>query len=362
MLRYIRTIILIGAILPLEIYSQEKIEIVNFDIGQGDATLIKATINSDSIITVLFDAGGYNSLSGEDAGLIIHEFLKSEDINKIDYLIISHYDADHIGGIIAGKTYGTSFFLGPDGQEGTRDDIRVHNVFDRGDNSTPSSIIFGLYKTFAIQHNRKSLDTRQELDSEIILGPSAKMICLANNGYVSGASGKIKGANSENEMSLSFILTFKDFDYLISGDLIGRSPYSGSKEDARLESAVGDRIKSMGRDIDVLHVNHHGADNTSESDFLEKIEADVAIISCGEENRHDHPRTEAILRLYQAGVQRILKTNAGMPNFPVPSDVADAVSNFDGHIVVETDGIEFSTYKYGYRHHKGYNFSFRAKK
>ena len=82
--------------------AQKSIDITHFDIGQGDATLIVSNISKDSIITALFDTGGYSSLSGEDAGLIIHSYLKNKNINRIDYLIVSHYDADHIGGIISG--------------------------------------------------------------------------------------------------------------------------------------------------------------------------------------------------------------------------------------------------------------------
>lgn len=343
-------------------YAQRNIQIVNFDIGQGDATFIKSVVSADSIITVLFDTGGYNSLSGEDAGLIINHFLRNEGIHKIDYLIISHYDADHIGGVAQESIYGTSFYIGPDKKEGTSDDIKVHNVIDRGDSETPSSTIFTIYKDFAEKHNRKSIDSPPELNYTIELGNDAKMICLAQNGYVSGRANVVPNTNTENERSLSFLLTYKDFDFLISGDLIGRSPYSGSKEDARIEAAVGQQIKDLRRDIEVLHVNHHGADNTSESDFLMDIKADVAIISCGEDNRHEHPRTEALIRLHDAGVQDIFKTNEGTPNKPVPEEVKNKLRNFDGHIVINTDGSDYSIYKHGYPHHKNLSHSYRSKK
>ena len=337
---------------------QKAIEIVHFDIGQGDATLIVSTLEDNSTITVLFDAGGYSRLSGEDAGAIINGYLMEEGIEQIDYLIISHYDADHIGGIVAGghnNIYETSFAIGPDGQENTGDDIRVINVIDRGDDDPPKSTIFQEYLNFTGSSNRMSIDSRSKLNYKIRLGSDAEMTCIAANGFVINRSSAVQYTNTENERSLSFILRYRDFDYLISGDLIGRR-YGA--ENARVEEAVGEYIRRENINIDVLHVNHHGANNTSDEAFLNYIEAEIAIISCGDGNSHGHPTLETMERLIGANVQQIFQTNLGSTVGEVPESVNTYRSVFDGHVVLKTDGSEYVIYKYGYPAHKGYYFSF----
>ncbi len=340
--------------------AQQNIEITHFDIGQGDATLIFSRVNEDSVITVLFDAGGYSRLSKEDAGSIIHRYLTDKNIDQIDYLVVSHYDADHIGGIVSGgygNLYETSFVLGPDNRENTNDDIEVITVVDRGDERPPSSTIYQRYIDFTESVERVSIEDRFDLDYEIVLGPQAAMRCLAANGYVRGRDSQVRYTNTENERSLSFLLSFMDFDYLISGDLIGRK---AGAENAEIEAAVADFLNRDSEDIDVLHVNHHGADNTSEQRFLDDIQAEVAIISCGDGNTHGHPYASALQRLINGSVQMIFQTNLGATEGELPADIDNFRKVFDGHIVISTNGTQFEVFKYGYPLHEGYYYTYNC--
>lgn len=67
--------------------NQDLLNIIYFNVGQADSTLI--TINNK---TMLIDSGN------DSDGYYIADFLKAQNINKIDYLILTHYDEDHIGG------------------------------------------------------------------------------------------------------------------------------------------------------------------------------------------------------------------------------------------------------------------------
>ena len=352
----------LSILIPFILLSQQRIDITHFDIGQGDATLITSHISEDSIITVLFDAGGYNSLSGEDAGAIINEVLLNQNIRRIDYLVVSHYDADHIGGIINKgfrNLYQTSFIIGPDNKPNTKDDIKVTKVIDRGSEREPSSKIYALYRAFTQRVLRDSIKTAQDLKKgyEIPLGNNAKMTCLATNGFVLGRDARVQFANTENERSLCFLLEFKDFDYLISGDMIGRK---AGAENARVEEVVGAFLKRKNQNIDVYHANHHGANNGSETNFLTAIEAEVAIISCGDDNSHHHPTLGSLNRMIDAGIDFIFQTNVGNTRDEVPLFVQERQKVFDGHVVIHTDGESYQIYKYGYANLNGYFYEFNC--
>lgn len=130
---------------------------------------------------------------------------------------------------------------------------------------------------------------------------------------------------------------------MISGDLIGRK--SGA-EDAEIEAPVGRHLVNKGFNVDVLHVNHHGANNTSSTQFLNSIKAETAIISCGDNNKHGHPTVGNLERLIGSGVENIFLTNKGNASGEVPNYITNSTQVFDGHIVIETDGKSYPGLKF----------------
>lgn len=348
------------------VYSQ--LEIVNVRVGQGDATLIQGPEINNKRITVLVDGG---NISNRDGGNILRAVLYKRNIKHIDYVIVSHYDADHIGGIVSGSRHGVSFLLGfngepggtgdddgdgitnwigrnnwePDAEElGTDDDISVGHFVDRGDSKPPSSQAYKKYKFMAeAKDNRISLVDQNSMENfEIDLGDGARMTALAANGYVRNRATRVGKVNTENERSLSFLIKYNDFDFLISGDLIGREH---GQENAFVERAVGQYIKNEGHIIDVLHVNHHGANNTSEEEFLNLIKPTIAIISAGNNNDYKHPTNGTLNRLEEALVYRIIQTSWGTTRAKVPRDVRSIHSIYQGDIVITCtrDSYEIST-------------------
>ena len=144
--------------------------------------------------------------------------------------------------------------------------------------------------------------------------------------------------NTENERSLCFLLSFDGFHYLIGGDTIGRA--AGS-ENAAVEKAIGEYLVDNDINVDVLHVNHHGANNGSEAEFLDLVAPEVAIISLGNDNDHSHPDDEALTRLVQAGVFWIYQTNWGTTEGEIALVVRRRQAIFQGDIVLTTDGQTF---------------------
>ena len=348
----------------------QDLEIVNIRVGQGDATLILGPPDtSGKRTTVLFDAGDIAEEGGRfDGGKVLGAVLARHGIKTLDYVIVSHYDVDHIGGLVSGGIHGAGALLGwnqtpgasgdddgdgnngwvgtaffePDKEEiGRGDDIPVRFFVDRGDTPASSTVAYKKYKLLAeSMGSRVTLDTQAKVNSfEINLGGGATMTVLAGNGFVRGRSQPVPRVTTENERSLSFLLSYNKFDYLISGDMIGRT--AGS-EDAQVESAVGELIQSMGVTVDVLHVDHHGADNGSDAAFLEMIKPTIAVISSGNGNDHRHPNKNALRRLEAAKVYRIVQTAWGTTDELMPEAVRRVQAIYQSDVVITSDGLNFT--------------------
>lgn len=354
------------------VLAAQELEIINIRVGQGDSTLIQGPPDvAGNRINVLFDAA---DIPARDGGNILRAVLNKRGVDELDFLVISHDDADHLGGVAAGGVHGTSFLLGfnnvpgdvgdddsdgdvdwvgteffnPDPDElGTGDDLFVHNFVDYGDAVMRDGVqAISKYQGMAnAMGNRIVIDDQSDVDGfEIDLGGGARMICFAANGFVRDRTARVDDVNTPNERSLSFLVTFGEFDYLISGDLIGQktSPFSFSSENAAVEFAVGESLVANGFDVDVLHVNHHGANNTSEDRFLDLIKPNIAIISAGNGNSHKHPTNGTLKRLTTAGVDRIFQTSWGTTENRVSEEVRDHHAVWQQDIVIRTDGDTYS--------------------
>lgn len=366
--RWLRLAIpVVCALVAIPAATAQEVEIAHLRVGQGDATLIRGPVSSaGERVTILFDAG---NLRGPDGGALITAALASRGIRTIDHVIVSHYDADHIGGIIAGGNHGTSFLLGPDGQPGlagdddgdgaadwlgnepfftpdsqelgTGDDVRVLSFVDRGDSAPPSSDAFRKYRGMAgAVPARTSLRTLADVEGfEIDLGGGARLIALAANGFVRGRQTQVPQVNTENEKSLSFLLTLGTFDYLISGDLIGRA---AGAENARVEAAVGEYLVANNIAIDVLHANHHGADNGSEIEFLNAVRPEIVILSAGNRNTHGHPSQDALRRMAAAGVYRIVQTEWGSTPGAIDTGVRDRQAIYQDDVIITATPVSYT--------------------
>lgn len=90
----------------------QLLEITHIRVGQGDATLIEGPPGAGGArVRILFDSG---NISRPDGGALVARALANRGIRELDYFIVSHDDADHIGGAAAGGIHGSSFILGLD--------------------------------------------------------------------------------------------------------------------------------------------------------------------------------------------------------------------------------------------------------
>ncbi|MDY0109541.1 MAG: MBL fold metallo-hydrolase [Candidatus Krumholzibacteria bacterium] len=284
------------ATLLLPAVAPAGVTITVLDVGQGDATLVRSTSGT----TLLFDAGP----SGSHTAIL--SYLASQGITALDYIVSSHYHADHIGGTVAvyQQTGATS------------------GVWDRGWSYTTAT-----YQNYAaaVAADRQTLTAGQVLD--LGAGVTATVLALNGNGVLSPP---FSNANRENEYSVALLIECGSFDYFQAGDITGVN--DGSYVD--IETSVAQTMSALGKaNLEIYKVNHHGSYSSSNAYFLNTTTPEVAIISCGVDNSYGHPHAETLTRLQQRDIFVYMTTAGGGATLP-PSEMTIV----GGHVVIETTG------------------------
>lgn len=227
--------------------------IVRFiDVGQGDCTLI--TCGGQSLLV----DGGPSYASSK-----IYSILKRLEISNIDYVVATHPDADHIGGLSGALTASTcgAFFC-----------------------STQASDT----KTF------ESLLARVERQGLSVQVPAAGDSFALGGATVTFVGPVEQDPESENNNSLVLRVVFGSTSFLLAGD--------AEEEEEQSLVAAGIDLSA-----DVLKVAHHGSSSSSTRAFLCRVDPTYAVISVGE-NSYGHPTESTIYRLESVGAQ-ILRTD-----------------------------------------------------
>lgn len=266
------------------------VKIVHIDVGQGDATLIIGPTRA-----LLFDAG----ITG--SGTVIRNVLNANGITSLDYFVAGHYHADHVGAIdeviLGGITVGTSY--------------------DRG--GTYSTQAFTEYLA-AVGANRSTIALNQQID----LGGGVILTCIAVDGQTNHGT---VGSSDENDRSIALVLRYGTFDYLIASDSTG-----GGSSTANVESFYA---RDAG-DVDVLHVNHHGSNTSTNQTLVNTVRAQQAVISLGNGNSYGHPTQAVLDRLAASAIMdTIWQTEAG-------TGATSSKVRVGGNITFTSDGTTYS--------------------
>ena len=233
------------------------------NVGQGDAALI--TCGTDSM---MIDGGP------SDKSQNIYKILDTLHLNKLNYIVGTHTDADHFSGLCAALSYATC-------------------------------------DVFYCSEDTCDTDTCTKVKSK--LESQGKSITIPNT----GDSFKLGDA------TVTFIGPVKDFaDDDNNGSLVLRIDH-GSKSflfmaDAEKEAEnamlkAGAKVKA-----DVLKVGHHGSKSSSSDNFLQAVNPSIAVISVGADNRYGHPSDRVLQSLQNLGVN-ILRTDE-LGNIVLKSD------------------------------------------
>jgi len=271
--------------------STGRLEIHVIDVGQGDSFLVV----SPSGKKILIDGGD----TGKGSKIVL-PYLLSRGVSSIDYVIASHFHADHIGGldeVING--------LGGSGK------ISVA-AYDRG----------GTYNSKAFQEYIASVgDKRKTIlpDQIIDLGDGVTLKCIASGGYTQG--GKVYYGDDENALSVVLLLKYHTFDAYFGGDSnLYIEPY----------------LVSYAGDVDVYKVSHHGSSTSSTQALLDTLKPEVSVIPVGDNNPYGHPHYETLSRLVSIN-SYIYQTETGSD--PPPQGKGEVAN---GSFLITTDGYFYT--------------------
>jgi beta-lactamase superfamily II metal-dependent hydrolase len=251
-----------------------QLRIHHIDVGQGDSTLIIAPNG----YTMLIDAG--NNGKGKN---VVLPYLRNLGISKLNYIVSSHYDADHIGGldeVITGL--GTA---------------NIGTCYDRGTSSAlPNTVSYTSYASAARAAGRVTIFV-----GNIISMGSVKLKCVAVDGYVLNYGQVEHSSSSENDLSVALVLTYSKFKYFTGGDCGGETTYYADLE-TPMATIVGN--------VDAFKVNHHGSKYSSNQYFLSTIKSEVAFISLGK-NSYGHATQATLNRISNTNKCKIYMTEKG---------------------------------------------------
>jgi competence protein ComEC len=237
-----------------------KLNLIYFYVGQGDSTFIE--LNNT---TMLIDAGnngdGYN----------IAKYLQSIGIDHIDYLIGSHSDEDHIGGL-----------------EEIINKMNVSNLFIPTVGSGKID-----YENAISKAKLKGVNIVHPKEGDEIVFDNAKCIIKSAENYE---------AISTNNSSIVNQINFGDTKFLFMGDA----------EKEVEETHTWD-------DIDVLKVGHHGSNTSSSAGFLDQTTPYYAIVQVGKDNDYRLPNKYVLQRLNKINAN-ILRTDINCSSFWITSD------------------------------------------
>lgn len=215
------------------------------DVGQGSATLIQKGTTG-----VIIDAGE------KDYGYIVEQYTKNVGVTEIEFAVASHPHSDHIGGLDdVLNAFPTEKIILPELEEFNTPTTRVYEDLLEAiyDNGTSAEFIFDE----ACHIN---------FDDDVTVRVIAP----------------VEQDDNLNNMSLVCYIEAFDTSFAVLADA----------EKDELRGIYNETIYDF--DADVIAMGHHGSSTSIYKPFLDAVDADVAVISCGKDNSYGHPHKEAL--------------------------------------------------------------------
>ena len=269
-------------ILTIRFGEAGKLTTAVLDVGQGDGIFMKGPEGD----TYLVDGG---SSDVKKVGQYrLEPFLKSQGVGRLDYVLISHGDGDHMNGVEElierqdiGVKIGTLVLPVKEAWDEALEELagkaRNHGicvvVIEPGQRIREGEMMIICIQPGTMGIKSEDIQLRQE------------------NTMLKSESGGTE-LKLGNEASMALAVQYGEFDMLLTGDVEGEG-----------ERQLTENLEKHYRDCtwEVLKVAHHGSKNSSNEEFLQQIQPAYALISAGQENRYGHPHQETIKRLADVG-------------------------------------------------------------
>lgn len=229
----------------------QKLRIFFIDVGQGDSTLI---ITPDKK-TVLVDGGGSDSFDVGEKVLL--PYLLDRRILKVDYVLISHFDTDHCGGILT-----------------IMEKVKVKNIIIS--EQAEHSENYERFKKLMIHKKIRLIEVKK--GDKIKIGRYSEFKILF-------PTSRLLSENPLNNNSIVAQFNYNNFKMLFTGDI-----------EKLAEQQILKTEKAEIR-ADILKVAHHGSKTSSIPEFIKAVKPKIALIGVGKNNTFGHPNQQTIKNL-----------------------------------------------------------------
>lgn len=298
--------------------------------------------------TVLMDAG--------KAGDFIPDYLAAigldPAVDHLDYTIAGHLDADHIRGFkdVIGEATDTTKYNVPSSGE------NYFNGSTKSDTQTIADYKAAVAATDAGKDQIPEGPVAVPLDTVISLGDGATLQVVAVNGAITG--GTVVPVSNENDRSIAVVIRYGDFDFVWASDLGGGSDPDCTARagisSANVEEPLAEAITLGGANpllpadgVDVLHVSHHGAANSTNCHWMALLRPEVAVMQTGNADGNPEPVVvDDILRVGAAG-PGCTCLDGVFPALVLQTDEGDfdggasTTGYVVGDLVISTDGTHY---------------------
>ncbi len=241
----------------IDINKNLELQIHTINVGQANSTLISTPNNKK----ILIDVGHYYH-----KGNYIIDYLDSYNIDTLDYLILTHPHWDHIGGF-----------------EQIINNYNINKIIYNGQKHNTNT-----YNKFKNEVNKYDKDVNIVKENTILNIDSKLNIKIINP--IKNFDKNKKQHTKINNNSLVIHITYNNSSILLPSDI-------EKETEKRLVETYGSNLKS-----DIYKVAHHGDKNSTTTEFLDKINPDISIISASYHNEFNYPHNETLNRLYNQNI------------------------------------------------------------
>lgn len=224
----------------------------------GDCTVIKSPMGRNIIID------GGNNQDYDYGQNVVVPYLLDRKITKIDFLMVSHFDSDHCGGLFS-----------------VVEELKV------------DTIIIGKQDT-EYENCTEFLRLAKSKNINIIVVKAGDIVKIDKECYFQILWPDSTNMISDNGINNNSIVTkfvYNDFGMLFTGDI-----------EEKAEQKIIDKYKNTNLlSANVLKVAHHGSKSSLIQEMINKISPEIAVIGVGKENKYGHPNSEVVDRIKNKG-------------------------------------------------------------
>lgn len=228
-----------------------EMQVTFLDVGQGDCTIVRTEGHN-----MVIDTGNNNK------GSVVVEWLQEQGITELDYLVLTHPDADHIGG--------------------ADDVLRAVKV---------DTVLMPDVENDTVTYEEVA-ELIEEQQIPVIYPAVGEQYTLGDAGFTILCPQPDEVSESDlNGSSVGMKLVHGSNSFVMCGD-------AEEASEGRMVDTFGDALEA-----DVLKCGHHGSSTATSDAFLAAVDPIWAVISCGAGNSYGHPHQEVLTKLEDGDVQ-----------------------------------------------------------